>query len=66
VAKTPGDFPYRLPNGIEFNSAKSLFKALQSARVMSVAQIYSYICHRNEQALAPLVNTLNSFLSRPV
>ena len=59
------DFPHRLPKGIGFSNAKSLFKTLQEERVMSAGQIYLYICNRNKQALAPLVSVLNTFLSRP-
>jgi hypothetical protein len=55
-----------LPVGIGFNDAKSLFKSLQKERVMSAAQIYSYICERKEQALVPLSNILRAFLSRRV
>jgi ABC-type cobalamin/Fe3+-siderophores transport system ATPase subunit len=60
----PG-FPYRLPNGVSFKDAKGLFKSLQRERVMSAAQIYSYICDRNEQTLAPLVHAITRFLSQP-
>jgi ABC-type nitrate/sulfonate/bicarbonate transport system ATPase subunit len=60
------DFAHRLPQGVDFTDAKGLFKLLQKNRVMSAAQIYSYICDRNEEALMPLVNTLKTFLSRAV
>jgi len=60
------DFTYRLAKGIHFTDGKGLFKLLQRNRVMSAAQIYSYICDRNEQALMPLVNILKAFLSRTI
>jgi ABC-type dipeptide/oligopeptide/nickel transport system ATPase subunit len=59
------DFPYRYPGRRAFTSPKELFNALQSASVMSRAQIYSYLIKRNDQSLVQLVATLNSFLSRP-
>lgn len=59
------DFPYRYPCPRTFTSPKELFNALQSAEVMSRAQIHSYLLHRNDQALAQLAATLNGFLSRP-
>ena len=58
------NFPYRYPRARAFMNAKELFNALQSAGVMSRAQIYSYVCDRNDQALTQLVATLNGFLSR--
>ena len=57
-------FVHRLPLDVDFTDAKGLFKLLQKNRVMSAAQIYSYICDRNEEALVPLVNILKTFLSR--
>jgi ABC-type dipeptide/oligopeptide/nickel transport system ATPase subunit len=57
-------FAHRLPLDVDFTDAKGLFKLLQKNRVMSAAQIYSYICDRNEEALVPLVNILKTFLSR--
>lgn len=59
------DFPHRLPAGIEFRDGKDLFRLLQRHRVMSESEIYTYICERNEQSLAPLINTLRAFLGRP-
>ena len=59
------DFPYRYPNQREFTGPKDLFDALQSVRVMSRTQIYSYLLQRNEESLAPLAAVLNRFLSRP-
>jgi ABC-type dipeptide/oligopeptide/nickel transport system ATPase subunit len=60
------DFTHRLAKGIHFTDGKGLFKLLQKDRVMSAAQIYSYICDRNEQALMPLVNIMKEFLSRTI
>ena len=57
------DFPCRYPSARTFTSPKELFNALQIARVMSRNQIYSYLCERNRQALAPLAVALNRFLS---
>jgi len=59
------DFPYRYPGVRTFKKPRELFNALQSAGVMSRAQIHLYLCDRNDQALAPLAVTLNGFLSRP-
>lgn len=60
------EFPYRLPKSASFRDAKGLFKSLQRERIMSATQIYSYICDRNEQALAPLVQAITKFLSQPL
>jgi ABC-type dipeptide/oligopeptide/nickel transport system ATPase subunit len=59
------DFPYRYPGTRAFISPKELFNALQSSGVMSRAQIHSYLLNRNDQSLAQLAATLDSFLSRP-
>ena len=58
------DFPHRLPAGKNYNGAKDLYHSLQRDQVMSSEKIYSYICGRNEQAIAPLVAVLDEFLSR--
>lgn len=56
-------FPFPYPGGRTFVRPKELFNALQHARIMSRSQIYSYLCERNDQALAPLAAALNRFLS---
>lgn len=58
------DFPHRYPGSRIFATPRELFNALQSAGIMSRAQIHSYLINRNDQALAQLVATLNTFLSR--
>ncbi len=59
------DFPHRLPGGRVPNGSRDLFNALQEAGVMSKAQLYAYLCGRNEPALQPLIAVLRGFLSRP-
>jgi len=57
------DFPYRLPGGKGFNTAKDLFQKLQQDQVMSIEQINRCLIDRNKQALDPLVAKLQQFLS---
>ena len=59
------EFPHRLPEGRVPNGSRDLFNALQEAGVMSKAQIYAYLCGRNEPALQPLIAVLRGLLSRP-
>lgn len=59
------DFPHRLPGGRVPNAPRDLFNALQTSGVMSRAQIYAYLCERNEEALQPIVAQLRGFLLRP-
>ena len=60
---TEDDFPHKLPNGIGFNGHKDLFHSIQHHHVMSIEQIYEYICHRKDRDLEPLVTVLEEFLS---
>ena len=57
------DFPYKLPGGKGFNTAKDLFQKLQQDRVMSIEEINRCLIERNKQALDPLAAKLRQFLS---
>lgn len=61
---TEENFPFRLAAGKGFSGAKDLFNSLQRDGVMSITQIYGYICERNEQSIGLLAVALNGFLSR--
>jgi ABC-type nitrate/sulfonate/bicarbonate transport system ATPase subunit len=59
------DFPHRLPDGRVPSGSRDLFNALQQTGAMSKAQIYAYLCGRNETSLQTLIAVLGRFLSRP-
>jgi energy-coupling factor transporter ATP-binding protein EcfA2 len=57
------DFPFRLADGKGFNGPKDLVHSLQRDAVMSIGQMYDYICNREHEGLAPIVERLEEFLS---
>jgi len=58
------EFSYNIPDSLYSTDKKKFYRAVLRSRVVSEAQVISYLCDKYESEMASLISVLNGFLAK--